>query len=49
MPELHLREPGFAHNACGRSKKTEEQIEKFKETGSSKYIYLNKFDKEWFQ
>ena len=49
MPELHLRQPGFTYSACGPFTKTKERIEKFKETGDSRYIYQNKIDKACFQ
>ena len=39
MPELHLRQPGFAYNACGPFTKHRKRIQKFKETGNLKQIY----------
>ena len=39
MPEMHLRQPEFTYNACGPFTKNKERIEKFKETGDSRYIY----------
>ena len=42
MPEMHLRQPGFTYRACGPSTKNKERIQKFKETGDSRYIYQNK-------
>ena len=44
MPEVHLRQPGFTYSA-----KNKERIQKFKETGDSRYIYQNKLDKACFQ
>ena len=47
MPEMHLKQPGFAYSACGPFTKL--KIQKFKETGDTKYIYRNKIDKACFQ
>ena len=44
MPEIW-----FTYSACKRFTKTKEQIQKFKETGDSKYIYENELNKAWFQ
>ena len=44
MPEIHLRWPGFTYIACGPLKKNKERIQKFKETGDSRYIYHNELD-----
>ena len=49
MPEKHLRQPGFTHSACGPFTKNKERIRKFKETGDSRYIYQNEWDKACFQ
>ena len=55
MPELHLKQPdalgkpGFTYSACGSFTKSKERIQKFKETGDTKYIYRNKLDKACFQ
>ena len=38
MPEMHLRQPGFTCSACGPFAKNKE-IQKFKETWNSRYIY----------
>ena len=46
MPEMHLREPGFACEPFTKSKK---RIQKFKETGDAQYIYQNGLDKASFQ
>ena len=48
MPEMRLREPGFTCSACGPFAKNKE-IQKFKETGYSRYIYQNKLDEACFQ
>ena len=50
MPEMHLRQPGFTHSACGSFKKTNKQrIQKLKETGDSQQIYQSELDKASFQ
>ena len=49
MPEIRLRQPGFTYSACGPFTKNKERIQKFKETGDSKYIYQNELDKACFQ
>ena len=48
MFEMHLRQPGFTYSACGPFTKNKERIQKFKETGDSRYIYQNKLDKACF-
>ena len=49
MPEMHLRQPGFTYSACGLFTKNKVRIQKFKETGDSRYIYQNELDKVYFQ
>ena len=49
MPEMHLKQPGFTYSACGPFTKNKERIQKFKETGDTKYIYKNKLDIACFQ
>ena len=49
MREMHLRQPGFAYSACRPFTKNTERIQKFKETGDSRYIYQNELDKACFQ
>ena len=49
MPEMHLKQPGFTYSACGPFTKNKERIQKFKETGDTKYIYRNELDKAYFQ
>ena len=49
MPEMHLRQPGFAYSACGSITKNKERIQKFKETLDSQYIYQNPLNKGGFQ
>ena len=36
MPEIHLKQPGFAYSACGPFIKNIERIQKFKETQSKR-------------
>ena len=49
MPEMHLKQPGFAYSACGPFSKNKERIKQFKETGDTNYIYNNELDKASFQ
>ena len=49
MPEMHLRQPQFTYSACGPFTKNKERIQKFKETGDTKYIYRNELDKSCFR
>ena len=49
MPEMHLREPGLRYSACVPFTKDKERIQKFKETGDTKYICRNKLGKACFQ
>ena len=49
MPEMHLRQPGFTYIATGTFTKNKKRIEKFKETGDSRYTYQNDKDKACFQ
>ena len=49
MSEIHLKQPGFTYSACGSFTKNKERIQKFKETGDTKYIYRNELDKACFQ
>ena len=37
------------YSACGPFTKNKERIQKFKETGDSRYIYRNELDKACFQ
>ena len=39
MPEMYLRQPGFTYSACGSSTKNKERIQKFIETGDSRYVF----------
>ena len=49
MPEMHLRQPGFTYSACGPFTKHKERIEKFNQTGDTRYIYKNDLVKACFQ
>ena len=49
MPDMHLRQPGFTYSPCGPFTKNKERIQKFKQTGDSRYIYKNELDKACFQ
>ena len=49
MSEMHLGQPGFTYSVCGPITKNKERIQKFSETGDSRYIYQNKLDKACFQ
>ena len=48
MPEMYLRQPQFTYSACGPFTKHKQRIQKFKETGDTKYIYRNELDKACF-
>ena len=39
MPEMHLKQPQITYSACRPFTKNKERIQKFKETGDTKYIY----------
>ena len=41
MPEMHLKQPGYTYSACGSFTKNKQRIQKFKETGDTKYVYRN--------
>ena len=45
---MHLKQPGFTYSASGPFTKNK-RIQKFKETGDSRYIYKNELDKACFQ
>ena len=46
---MRLKQPGFTYSACGPFTKNKESIQKFKETGDTKYIRKNELDKAYFQ
>ena len=39
MSEMHLKQQRFTYSAFGPLTKNKERIQKFKETGDSRYIY----------
>ena len=45
---MNLKQPGFTYSGCGPFTKNKERIQKFKETGDSRYIYRNELDKDCF-
>ena len=49
MPEMHLKQPGFAYSACGPFPRNKERIKKFMKTGNTNFIYRNEPDKACFQ
>ena len=49
MSEMHLKQSGFKYSACETYTKNKEEIQKFKETGHSRYIYQNQIGKACFQ
>ena len=49
MPELHLKQPGLIHSACGPFTRTKERIEKFMQTGNTDFIYGDELYKACFQ
>ena len=48
-PEMHLKQPRFTDSDYGPFTKNKERIQKFKETGDSRYIFNNELDKACFQ
>ena len=42
ISEMHLRQLGFTYSVCRSFTINAERIQKFKETGDSRYIYQNK-------
>ena len=49
MPEIHLLEHRFLYSARGPFTKNKDIIQNIKETGGSRHIYQNEFDKCCFQ
>ena len=49
MLEMHLRQPQCTYSVCGPFTKNKKRIQKFKNTGDTKYIYRNELDKACFQ
>ena len=49
MHKMHLGQSGFNYSATGPFTKNKDRIQKFKETGDSRYIYQNELEKVCFQ
>ena len=49
MPKMYLRQPSFIYSPCRPFTKNKQRIQKFMETGDTKYIYRNELDKACFQ
>ena len=49
MPEMHLKQPGFAYSVCGLFTKSKGRIEEFMKTGNTGFIYKIELDKACFQ
>ena len=49
IPEMYLKQPGFAYSARGPFTKNKERIEKVIQTGNTDFIYKNELDKAYFQ
>ena len=49
MPDMHLKQLGLTYSVSGPFTKNKERIQKFKETGDTRYIYKNELDKTCFQ
>ena len=45
MPETYWRQPGYMHCAWELFTKNKEEMQKFKETGNSRYINQSDIDK----
>ena len=48
MSEMHLRQLSFTFSAWGPFSKNKEGMQKFQETGDSRYIYQSEPDKARF-
>ena len=49
IPEMNLKQPGFAYSPCGPFTKNKERIEEFTKTGNTDFIYKNELDQACFQ
>ena len=49
MSDMHLKQPRVTYSARGPFTKNRKRIQKFKQTGDTKYIYKNELDKACFQ
>ena len=48
MPEMHLKQPGFAYSTCGPFTRNKERTEKFMQTENTDFIYRIELDKACF-
>ena len=48
MPEMHLKQPGFAYSACDPFTRNKERTEKFMQTENADFIYRIELDKACF-
>ena len=48
LSEMHLKQPGFTYSAGGPFTKNRQRMQKFMETGDTRYIYRNELDKVCF-
>ena len=49
MTEMHLKQPQFIYSACRPFTENKERIQKFKDSGNTKYILKNELDKACLQ
>ena len=49
MSKMHFRQPRCTYSPCGPFTKNKERIQKFKETGDSRYVYQDELDKSRFE
>ena len=49
MPEMHLKQPGFAYSVCGPFTKHAARIKKFEQTGNTTILFKNELDKACFE
>ena len=49
MSDMHSKQPGVTYSARGPFTENRKRIQKFKQTGDTKYIYKNELDKACFQ
>ena len=49
MPKMDLKQLGFTYSVYGAFTKNKQRIQKFKETGDTKYIHKNELVKPCFQ
>ena len=46
MHEMHLKQPGFTYSACEPFTRNKQRIQKFMQTGDTKYKFLTRIQKE---